>query len=197
MYENAKQARSVKRIDALLATAEKLLNEKFNVSDLTIALLTKEAGLKRTSTYKFFQTPEEIKFALATKYFNDLASHIKNTSFQLTDNTLHELCACLVRECFVFFESNQGAMKLLLGNSFLHAVEKKIFQDFSNTVLQKFENLTKLPNMFDKYGVFLVTNQILLSVMALNYRQNNLLNEIGKKEALRAAYAYLLSCTTK
>jgi hypothetical protein len=51
--------------------------------------------------------------------------------------------------------------------------------------------------MFDKYGVFLVTNQILLSVMALNYRQNNFLNEIGEKEALRAAYAYLLSCTTK
>ncbi|MEK9649753.1 MAG: hypothetical protein VW146_02260 [Gammaproteobacteria bacterium] len=197
MYENAKQARSIKRIDALLTTANQLLLEGAEVSDITIALLSQEAGLKRTSTYKFFQTPEEIKSALASKYFAELTRHIKESPFSLEQNTLNELCKTLVNECFNFFQLNLGATKLLLGNSFLYAVDKEVFKEFANTNLNKFESKTTLPNMFDKQGVFLVTSQLLLAVMSLNYRQNNLLNEIGKKEALRAAYAYLLSCTTK
>ena len=103
MYENAKQARSVKRIDALLNTADRLLSEGAEVSDISIALLTKEAELKRTSTYKFFQTPEDIKYALASKYLVALTSHIKNSQFTLEDNTLYELCSNLVDACFVFF----------------------------------------------------------------------------------------------
>ncbi len=197
MYENAKQARSVKRIDALLNTADRLLSEGAEVSNISIALLTKEAGLKRTSTYKFFQTPEDIKYALATKYLVALTSHVKRSQFSLEDNTLHELCSNLVDACFDFFNENLGATKLLLGNSFLHSVEKDVFKDLSDTVLNKFENKTNLPNMFDKHGVFLVTNQILLAVMSLNFRQNNLLNDTGKREALRASHAYLISCTTK
>ncbi|NCX78111.1 MAG: hypothetical protein EBW94_05790, partial [Proteobacteria bacterium] len=113
------------------------------------------------------------------------------------DNTLHELCSNLVDACFDFFNENLGATKLLLGNSFMHSVDKDVFKDLSDTVLNKFEDKTNLPNMFDKHGVFLVTNQILLAVMSLNFRQNNLLNDTGKKEALRASYAYLISCTTK
>jgi hypothetical protein len=178
MYENAKQARSVKRIDALLNTADRLLCEESKVSDISIALLTKEAGLK-------------------SKYLVALTSHIKKSQFSLEDNSLHKLCSDLVDACFDFFNENLGATKLLLGNSFLHSVDKDAFKDLSDTVLNKFENKTNLPNMFDKHGVFLVTNQILLAVMSLNYRQNNLLNDTGKKEALRASHAYLISCTTK
>ena len=197
MYENAKQARSVKRIDALLSTADRLLSEGLEVSNISIALLTKEAGLKRTSTYKFFQTPEDIKYALATKYLVALTTHVKKSQFSLEDNTLHKLCSDLVDACFDFFNQHLGATKLLLGNSFLHSVDKEVFKDLSDTVLNKFEDKTNLPNMFDKHGVFLVTNQILLAVMSLNFRQNDLLNDTGKREALRASHAYLISCTTK
>ena len=63
--------------------------------------------------------------------------------------------------------------------------------------VNKIEAANKLPNMFNKEGVFLVITQIIISVLSLNLKENNELNEIGTNEALRASYAYLLSCTTK
>ena len=64
MDQQPKQARSKKRIEVILETAENILVET-GVDDITIANISKISGLKRTSTYKFFQTPESIKAALA------------------------------------------------------------------------------------------------------------------------------------
>ena len=56
----AKQDRSRKRIEIILETAEKILLED-GIDQVTIANISNRSGLKRTSTYKFFQTPEAIK----------------------------------------------------------------------------------------------------------------------------------------
>ena len=48
--------------------------------------------------------------------------------------------------------------------------------------------------MFNKEGVFLVMVQIIISIFSLNIKENGELNQIGKSEAHRAAYSYLLSC---
>ena len=63
-----KQERSKKRIQTILETAEAILLEE-NVDAITIAKISKLSGLKRTSTYKFFQTPDSIKTELVKKYF--------------------------------------------------------------------------------------------------------------------------------
>ena len=62
-----KQERSKKRIEIILETAETILLEE-NIDAITIANISKLSGLKRTSTYKFFQTPDSIKSALVSKY---------------------------------------------------------------------------------------------------------------------------------
>ena len=59
MDQQPKQARSKKRIEVILETAENILLET-GVDEITIANISKISGLKRTSTYKFFQTPESI-----------------------------------------------------------------------------------------------------------------------------------------
>ena len=41
------------------------------INDLSIANLTKVADLKRTSTYKFFPHPDDIKIALIERYINE------------------------------------------------------------------------------------------------------------------------------
>ena len=53
MDQQPKQARSKKRIEVILETAENILLET-GVDDITIANISKISGLKRTSTYKFF-----------------------------------------------------------------------------------------------------------------------------------------------
>ena len=76
-----KQERSKKRIQTILETAEAILLEE-NVDAITIAKISKLSGLKRTSTYKFFQTPDSIKTELVKKYFiecnEDFISNIDN-----------------------------------------------------------------------------------------------------------------------
>jgi len=48
------------------------------INDLSIANLTKVADLKRTSTYKFFPHPDDIKIALIGRYINELKEKLEN-----------------------------------------------------------------------------------------------------------------------
>ena len=66
----AKQERSKKRIQIILETAETILLDQ-GLEYLTIANISKYSGLKRTSTYKFFPTPDSVKEALILKYVQD------------------------------------------------------------------------------------------------------------------------------
>ena len=66
----AKQDRSRKRIETILATADQILINS-GVKEITIANISELSGLKRTSTYKFFPTPDDIKIALISKYVNE------------------------------------------------------------------------------------------------------------------------------
>ena len=65
MDQAPKQERSRKRIEVILTTAENILLEN-GIDSITIANISKVSGLKRTSTYKFFQTPEAINCLLYT-----------------------------------------------------------------------------------------------------------------------------------
>ena len=53
--QKPKQKRSLVRTNKILDTAELILNEE-NLKALTIARISQDAQLKRTSTYKFFET---------------------------------------------------------------------------------------------------------------------------------------------
>ena len=64
-----KQERSKKRIETILETAETILLEE-NIDAITIANISKLSGLKRTSTYKFFQTPRNYRKQIKKIEFN-------------------------------------------------------------------------------------------------------------------------------
>ena len=55
----AKQKRSKYRIEKILDTAESII-ENSGVESISIAKISEISGLKRTSTYKFFQNPNQI-----------------------------------------------------------------------------------------------------------------------------------------
>ena len=67
MLGKPKQQRSQDRINKILDAAELIL-EQGALSAVTIAKVSELAELKRTSTYKFFETPEDIKLALIHRY---------------------------------------------------------------------------------------------------------------------------------
>ena len=191
--QKPKQKRSIERIKKILDASNDLLSEG-SVESLTIAKISEFADLKRTSTYKFFETPDEIKQALIKRYIQDCNTHLKNN---LTKNSEGDYFTCL-KKCVVliieFFQSNAGAQKLILENTVSPPVLSSDLHEIAETILEHIEKSVGLPNMFNKSGVFLVVTQIVISILSLNTKENSGLTDVGLNEAVRAANAYLLSC---
>ena len=193
MYDKAKQKRSLDRINKILESAEFMLANG-PVELLTIANVSKEANLKRTSTYKFFETPDDIKLALIQKY-------LKNCNLALLQNLEaradKDYANCL-KDCIniiiEFFKSNPGAQKLILEHNMTPPTSSSDLHKVADTILKHVEGSVGLPNMFNKSGVFLVVTQIIFSILSLNTKENGELTDVGLNEALRATNAYLLSC---
>ena len=187
-----KQERSKKRIQTILETAEAILLEE-NVDAITIAKISKLSGLKRTSTYKFFQTPDSIKTELVKKYFiecnEDFISNIDNINSQ-------ELSVVVLRSVEIlynYFLESKAAQSLILLNSTILPVSREAFNQLAKSVQVFVEKNLNLPEIFNRDGVFRVYTQIIISIFSLNTRESGSLNEVGKIEANRAAYAYMLN----
>ena len=192
MDQAPKQERSRKRIEVILTTAENILLEN-GIDSVTIANISKVSGLKRTSTYKFFQTPEAIKAALATKYFIELSKDFSKRSSDINTAELSVIVLRTVEIIYDYFSSSLAAQQLVLSNTTSLPVTKEPFHELSSSVQEFIERNIELPEFFNNDGVFRVFTQIIISIFSLNTRESGILNEVGKIEANRAAHAYILN----
>lgn len=192
MDQAPKQERSRKRIEVILTTAENILLEN-GIDSVTIANISKVSGLKRTSTYKFFQTPEAIKAALATKYFMELSKDFSKRSSDINTAELSVIVLRTVEIIYDYFSSSIAAQQLVLSNTTSLPVTKEPFNELSSSVQEFIERNIELPEFFNNDGVFRVFTQIIISIFSLNTRESGILNEVGKIEANRAAHAYILN----
>ena len=192
MDQAPKQERSRKRIEVILTTAENILLEN-GIDSVTIANISKVSGLKRTSTYKFFQTPEAIKAALATKYFMELSKDFSKRSSDINTGELSVIVLRTVEIIYDYFSSSIAAQQLVLSNTTSLPVTKEPFHELSSSVQEFIERNIELPEFFNNDGVFRVFTQIIISIFSLNTRESGILNEVGKIEANRAAHAYILN----
>ena len=193
MLGKPKQQRSQDRINKILDAAELIL-EQGALSAVTIAKVSELAELKRTSTYKFFETPEDIKLALIHRYVA-LCSEGLTKDLDAKNNLDYSSC---LKDCInsmiAFFKDRPGAQKLILENAVSPSVTSAQLHMIAAPILKYVESSIGLPNMFNKSGVFLVIAQIILSILSLNTKENGGLTEVGLNEAARASNAYLLSC---
>ena len=192
MDQAPKQERSRKRIEVILTTAENILLEN-GIDSVTIANISKVSGLKRTSTYKFFQTPEAIKAALATKYFIELSKDFSKRSSDINTAELSVIVLRTVEIIYDYFSSSIAAQQLVLSNTTSLPVTKEPFHELSSSVQEFIERNIELPEFFNNDGVFRVFTQIIISIFSLNTRESGILNKVGKIEANRAAHAYILN----
>ena len=192
MDQAPKQERSRKRIEVILTTAENILLEN-GIDSVTIANISKVSGLKRTSTYKFFQTPEAIKAALATKYFMELSKDFSKRSSDINTAELSVIVLRTVEIIYDYFSSSIAAQQLVLSNTTSLPVTKEPFHELSSSVQEFIERNIELPEFFNNDGVFRVFTQIIISIFSLNTRESGILNEVGKIEANRAVHAYILN----
>ena len=193
MGVSAKQERSKLRVAKIIEAAHQILLTQ-NIDDITISNLAVHSDLKRTSTYKFFANPDDVKLLLVQRYFKECSEEFRQSDSNQEYEDLSKALEESVVRIFNFFTTNIGAQKIILQNTVTPPVESKILHLLSKEVISFIEKNIKLPSMFNKEGVFLVMVQIIISIFSLNIKENGELNQIGKSEAQRASYAYLLSC---
>ena len=193
MIGKTKQKRSLDRINQILTTAESLL-QNGSVELLTIANISKEAGLKRTSTYKFFETPDNIKLALIQRFLGNCNQVLKDDLEVRAEADYSNCLKDCINIIIKFFKDNPGAQKLILESHMMPPIPSSDLHKIAETIFKHMEESIGLPNMFNKAGVFLVVGQIIFSILSLNIKENGELTDVGLNEALRATNSYLLSC---
>jgi len=191
MYLKPKQTRSKKRIEIILNTAEEIILSE-GIKSITIANISELSGLKRTSTYKFFPTPKSLKLEMSNIYISECIKDLKSKSNNIKTDNLSVIVLRCVGILYDYFDNNLKAQKLILSNEFGPSIGTNKFNELSS-VIQSFVDMNiKLPEMFNKDGVYRVFTQIIISIFALNLKENDSIDEVGKIEAHRAGHAYLL-----
>ena len=191
----SKQKRSNDRVDKIISTA-KLILEHGEVADITIARISEMSNLKRTSTYKFFPTPDHIKSYLQNEFIIDSLLFINSNIQKPESDELHNILNELVTSLINYFNESSPAKKLILDSSVFGAQINSL-SILSESINKFVSSNIELPSMFNEKGVFLVLTQIIISVLSLNYKMDRELNDIGKNEAVRASLSYLIACTAK
>ena len=121
----------------------------------------------------------------------DLALNCENNS---SDN-LKKPLELIIIELIKLLKESLSLQKLVLASNKTPPLTISSLDLLSSVIEDYIEKNYNLPNMFNKRGVFLVTTQIIFSVLSLNFKMNKTINDVGKNEAIRASLAYLLSCT--
>ncbi len=109
----AKQKRSKDRVDKIISTA-KLILEHGEVADITIARISQMSNLKRTSTYKFFPTPDHIKSYLQNELIKESSLFIDSNTQKPESNELQNILNELVTSLINYFNESSPARKLIL-----------------------------------------------------------------------------------
>ena len=150
-----KQQRSLNRVNKILDTAHNVLIDG-EINDLSIANLTKVADLKRTSTYKFFPHPDDIKIALIERYINELKEKLEN--FNVSSSEHHQTLKELINEIYLYFKENISAQKIILANTVNPPVDSAKLQALSNLLVNKieaasYEHVQSKRNLFPSFSL--------------------------------------------
>ena len=188
----AKQERSKKRIQIILETAETILLDE-GLEYLTIANISKYSGLKRTSTYKFFPTPDSVKEALILKYVQDCSVYFNGRSSNISTENLSVVILRCVEILYDYFQESRSSQIIILNNTITPPINSSAMRLLAENIETFTESNIKLPEMHNKDGVYRVLTQIIISIFSLNVKEGGLLNETGKIEAHRAGYSYMLN----
>lgn len=190
MQNRPKQNRSKLRIQKIIETAEKILIDE-GIDRITIAYISELSGLKRTSTYKFFPTPNSLKLEMSNIYMSECIKDIKSKTGNIKTDNLSVVVLRCVDILYDYFNANLKAQKIILSNEFNPSMEIDKFNELSIAIQSFVDTNIKLPEMFNKDGVYRVFTQIIISIFSLNAKENNSIDEVGKIEAHRAGHAYL------
>mgnify|MGYP006225029417 CR=1 FL=1 len=105
----AKQKRSLDRVDKILDSAHDFLEDNMP-DDISIAKISNLAQLKRTSTYKFFPHPNNIKEALCARYFEECLISLEKS--EINNDQIYDCIKIILSQFHYYFKITLQLKKL-------------------------------------------------------------------------------------
>jgi hypothetical protein len=126
-------------------------------------------------------------------YFKDCENVFREELTPLETNQVSVIVLKTVEVMYKFFRSSKAAQLIILKNTVSPPMSSESMHGLASSIECFIDNNIELPDMYNKSGVYRVLTQLILSVFALNAKENGELNEVGRIEAHRAGLSYLLN----
>lgn len=185
------QERSRQRFEAILDSAERLLDE-LEPQDISIYTLAEESGISPASIYHFFPDAGHVFIALAERFFQSFLGLFETPMEQLP-TSWQELLAARYAEGAEYYNSHKAARKLLLGSGLAAAIRSRDMEidqqlaALSIKELSRYFILPEIPDFIERYTEVLVINDAL---WALSVHREGYITPEMEEQARRARDAY-------
>ncbi len=165
MAETNQRVAVTKRMvrEGLMRLLEKKPLEKINITELC-----QEAGINRTTFYRYYELPRDVLTEMQNEFFEDTSKHFQNT---LTVSDIERLFVCLSEHATLvklFFQYNSDADWM---NIFSHIYnsfpERKMLKAFQNLD----EHSAELLSTYLAGGTYFLARKWIMEDMPMSPRQ--------------------------
>jgi hypothetical protein len=126
-------------------------------------------------------------------YLKDCENIFRGEVTSIETNQVSVIVLKTVEVIYEFFISSKAAQLIILKNTVSPPISSASMHGLASSIEDFVDKNIELPDMYNKSGVYRVLTQLILSVFALNAKENGELNEVGRIEAHRAGLSYLLN----
>ena len=187
------QARSQKRVDAALETAERLL-ASLDPEEISIPEIAKESGVPRASLYQFFPNKYVLLAQLAEQQLSQVAAAVSVVAANSGSRNWKDLVCELIQAVSAYYNRSAIASKLILGGPFsrtAYLAQTVTIEHIGHEVRRAVERLHPSLQLPQEPDVATLAVEITFACLKHGYYREGLISPPVQEQAIQVALSYL------
>ncbi|WP_143004817.1 TetR/AcrR family transcriptional regulator [Novosphingobium aromaticivorans] len=191
LFRRPRQKRSQQRFEAILDSAERLL-ERLEPDEISVYTLAEDAGISPPSIYQFFADAGQVFIALSERIHAHIVAGY-NRSYHGPFSTWQELMSIRFGEARDYYNSHAAARRLLLGSGLSATIRARDLQIDRQLAIRSLEEFGQhfqvpdLPELVERFTELLVIND---AMWTLSVHRHDCITDAYEEQARRAREAY-------
>lgn len=192
------QARSQKRVDAALETAERML-ATLDPEEVSIPEIAKEAGVPRASLYQFFPNKYVLLAQLAEQQLGQVAAAVSVVAANSGSRNWKDLVRELIQAASAYYNRSALASKLILGGPFsrtAYLAQTVTIEHIGREVRAAVARLDPTLHLPEDPDVVTLAVEVTFACLKHGYYREGVISQPIQEQAIQVALAYLSSWET-
>ncbi len=192
------QARSQKRVDAALETAERML-ATLDPEEISIPDVAKESGVPRASLYQFFPNKYVLLAQLAEQQLSQVAAAVSVISANSSSRNWKELVCELIQAVSAHYNRSPVASKLILGGPFsrtAYLAQTVTIEHIGREVRAAMEKLAPSLKLPSEPDIATLAVEVTFACLKHGYYREGVISQPIQEQAIQVALAYLAAWET-